>query len=59
MRLHDVLFIHVLVELHLGKGLGDTDDSLELSHGDWDVMLFLARKLVLFGSLTILDIEVR
>mmetsp|Transcript_47963 Transcript_47963/g.94651 ORF Transcript_47963/g.94651 Transcript_47963/m.94651 type:complete len:212 (-) Transcript_47963:1766-2401(-) len=43
----DVLHAHLVGELHLGKGLGDPNDGLQLSHSDGDRALATLRPLLL------------
>ena len=54
----DVFRVDGLGEAHFGQGLGNTDYGLQLPDGDGNIVLFLPRKLVLFGFLAILDVEI-
>jgi len=56
--LADMLGMDVGVELHLGESLGETDDGLELTDCDGDVVALLVGVALNLGPLPVLDVKI-
>lgn len=60
MRFSNVVLLDLLLQLHFGKGLTESDDGLQLTHGDGNMALTTMISVVTLGFrfLSILDVEV-